>query len=493
MAWAKYLQPLPAIRRRLGTAMPFIYNAGDQPLRGFTIRRGLGRGGFGEVYEAVSDAGKQVAVKLVQRHLNVELRGVRQCLNLKHPNLVSLYDICQAPNGDHWIIMEYVAGETLDHAIARHPGGMPEAEVLAWFHGMATGVAYLHDQGLVHRDLKPANLFNDGGTVKIGDYGLSKFISASRRSGQTDSIGTVHYVAPEMANGRYGMEVDQYALGIIFYEMLTGRVPFDGQSTGEILMKHLTAAPDVALLPEAYRPIVRRLLEKDPQHRFGSVKDLSAAMPSDSSTSLLRAAELGRNVYESSAASAAQTITFVPPRTTEYVPFNADVMKVLMENGIDSVEDIEHVLRAVAEQPTQYWPALVRAIRILVENGMECGQDVGRIVSALGRDAENAGLLDLPKDLITAVRILLENGMERSQDVERVLDAIGRHSHTDLAVRVKVVQHLIENGIERGQEIARILDAMDPSVNVDWLRGLVDDGMDADQIANALARHGARH
>src|SRR5215475_5947705 len=104
--------------------------------------------------------------------------------------------------------MEYVHGETLDAVIARHPEGMPQDEVLAWLKGVCAGVGYLHDHGIVHRDLKPGNIFIDEGTVKIGDYGLAKFISCSRRSGQTESVGTVHYMAPEIANGRYGREID---------------------------------------------------------------------------------------------------------------------------------------------------------------------------------------------------------------------------------------------------------------------------------------------
>ena len=110
-------------------------------------------------------------------------------------------------------------------------------------------MAYLHDHGIVHRDLKPGNIFSDEGTVKIGDYGLAKFISCSRRSGQTESVGTVHYMAPEIANGRYGREIDTYALGIILFEMLTGHVPFEGESIGEVLMKHLTAEPDLTRSP----------------------------------------------------------------------------------------------------------------------------------------------------------------------------------------------------------------------------------------------------
>jgi len=260
-------------------AAKFVYASGSQPLAGYTIKRGVGHGGFGEIYYATSDAGKEVALKLVRRNLDIELRGIQHCLNLKHPNLLSLFDIRQDDRGDTWVVMEYISGGHMEDAIVAHPNGMPADEALAWFHGIAAGVAYLHDRGIVHRDLKPGNIFADEGVVKVGDYGLSKFISCSRRSGQTESVGTVHYMAPEVANGRYGKEIDIYALGIILYEMLTGRVPFEGQSVGEVLMKHLTARPDLAALAEPYRSVVARALEKDPQRRFRSVPEMIAALP----------------------------------------------------------------------------------------------------------------------------------------------------------------------------------------------------------------------
>jgi hypothetical protein len=257
----------------------FTYPSGSRPLEGYTIKRGVGRGGFGEVYFATSDAGKEVALKLIRRNLEVELRGVTQCLNLKHPNLIALFDIRTDEMGDQWVIMEYVSGESLEDVIERHPNGMPLEDALWWMRGMCGGVAYLHDHGIVHRDLKPGNIFFDEGTVKIGDYGLAKFISCSRRSGQTESVGTVHYMAPEIANGRYGREIDTYALGIILFEMLTGRVPFEGESVGEVLMKHLTAEPDLTALDEPYRDIVRRALAKDPQVRVNSVAEIVALLP----------------------------------------------------------------------------------------------------------------------------------------------------------------------------------------------------------------------
>ena len=258
--------------------MRFAYATGSRPLDGFTIKRGIGVGGFGEVYFAVSDAGKEVALKRIQRSMDVEIRGVSQCLNLKHPNLVALYDIKYDEEGRGWVVMEYIRGESLKEVIERNPNGLPEEELRAWFLDVAAGVGALHDHGIVHRDLKPANIFVDQGVVKIGDYGLSKFISCSRRSGQTESVGTFHYMAPEIGKGVYGKEIDVYALGIILFELLTGTVPFDGESSQEIIMKHLTAEPDLSDVPARYRPTIQKALFKDPGRRYATVREMVASL-----------------------------------------------------------------------------------------------------------------------------------------------------------------------------------------------------------------------
>jgi len=258
--------------------MKFFYASGTRPLEGYTLKRGIGRGGFGEVYFATSDAGKEVAVKHIERNLEVELRGVGQCLNLKHPNLIDLYDIRYDEQGDAWVVMEYVAGQSLKDTVDRNPNGLPLDQVNFWFRGIASGVAYLHDHGIVHRDLKPGNIFEDSGFVKIGDYGLSKFISCSRRSGQTESVGTFHYMAPEIGKGVYGKEIDIYALGIVLYEMITGSVPFDGESSQEIIMKHLTAEAELSGVPQPYRAIIQRALQKDPEKRYHSAAEMLAAL-----------------------------------------------------------------------------------------------------------------------------------------------------------------------------------------------------------------------
>ncbi|MDA0834793.1 MAG: serine/threonine-protein kinase [Planctomycetota bacterium] len=257
--------------------MKFTYAPESRPLDGFTIKRAVHRGHFGEVYFAVSDAGKEVALKLLRQDVDVELRGVTQCLNLKHPHLVTIFDIRQDDDGDHWIVMEYVSGQRLDQMIAEYPRGMPMEKVLAWLNGLTEGLTYMHRSGVVHRDLKPANLFWDHGHVKIGDVGLSKIISPSKKSAQTQSVGTVYYMAPEVAHGKYGRTVDVYSLGVMLVEMLTGELPFEGETVAEILFKHLTGEPDLSRCPTPVRSVLARALEKDPDKRIASVDELRSA------------------------------------------------------------------------------------------------------------------------------------------------------------------------------------------------------------------------
>src|SRR5262249_31293808 len=163
-----------------------------------------------------------------------------QCLNLKHPNLIHLYDLRTDDHGRKWVVMEYVLGEPLSRTLDRHPNGLSPQLAKEWFLSLARAVGYLHDKLVVHRDLKPGNIFVEDGQVKVGDFGLCKrMLGSSHRQAQSQGVGTVYYMAPEIDKGQYTKSVDIYACGIILYEMLTGAVPFTGDSPLEILHKHL--------------------------------------------------------------------------------------------------------------------------------------------------------------------------------------------------------------------------------------------------------------
>ncbi len=252
----------------------YQYEYGDRPLEGYTIQRAAGRGGFGEVYYAVSDSGRQVALKVIQSHEQIELRGISQCMNLKSPHLVTVFDVKYNDHGRPFVIMEYVSGPALSDLLKESPGGLGTQKAAFFLREIAKGLSYLHECGIVHRDLKPSNIFYENGYVKIGDYGLTKAISASHHVSHTITVGTVHYMAPEIGAGRYDRSVDIYALGVLLYEMLTGQVPFLGSSPAEILMKHMTAAPPLEHIEEPFRRVIRKALAKDPDERYQTVQQM---------------------------------------------------------------------------------------------------------------------------------------------------------------------------------------------------------------------------
>ena len=254
--------------------MAYTFKHGDRPVDGYTIQRAVGKGGFGEVYYAISDGGREVALKYLRDNPQVELRGVSHCINLKSPHLVAIFDVKKTTDGEYVIIMEYCSGPSLRDILIAEPKGFAPEKAAFFVREIGKGLAYLHDRGIVHRDLKPGNIFYDDGYVKIGDYGLSKFISVSRHSVQTASVGTVHYMAPEIGSGNYSRGIDIYALGVMLYEMLLGTVPFEGSTMAEVLMKHLTAQPELEALPKPFGQVIRKALQKDPNDRYQTVDEM---------------------------------------------------------------------------------------------------------------------------------------------------------------------------------------------------------------------------
>jgi hypothetical protein len=279
----------------------YTFKHGDRPLEGITIQRAVGRGGFGEVYYALTDSGKQVAVKYLRDNQEVELRGVAHVINLKSPHLITIYDVRHNEEDEPFVIMEYVSGPSLRDLLIAEPGGLGPQKAAFFVDGIAKGLSYLHERGIVHRDLKPGNIFYDDGYVKIGDYGLSKHIAVSAHSGNTISVGTVHYMAPEIGSGSYTKSIDIYALGVMLYEMLTGRLPFTGSSMGEVLMRHLSDQPDVSGIPEPFAGVIAKALAKDPNDRYRDVNEMVEALTAET------------EVSESLASFDASVLTQTPP------------------------------------------------------------------------------------------------------------------------------------------------------------------------------------
>jgi hypothetical protein len=196
-------------------------------------------------------------------------------MNLKSPHLVTIFDVRYNDAGRPFVIMEYVSGPSLRDLLDQSRGkGLGPQKAAYFLREIAKGLTYLHDCGIVHRDLKPANIFYEDGYVKIGDYGLSKAIQPGVHSGQTVTVGTVHYMAPEIGDGQYDSSIDIYALGAVLYEMLKGHPPYEGESLGEVLMKHLSGKLDLSGINEPFASTITKAMAKNPADRFETVEEM---------------------------------------------------------------------------------------------------------------------------------------------------------------------------------------------------------------------------
>lgn len=260
------------------------YQNGDSPIQNYIITEPLNRGKFGEVYKAVNKmTGKIVALKLIIRNPQLELHGIKKCINSKHSNLLLVFDVIDVnrdSRGETWVLMEFVDGQSLKQLMQQHPDGLSPHLAYQWYLEMRSAVACLHAQGIIHGDIKPDNIFLDqeSGCTKIGDYGLAR--SAGDVLGTYGVLGSpggyVKYgygycLAPESWNwkrkGRFTPASDYYAVGCVFYWLLTGRPPFLGNTLEETRELHRDQAPDLELVPRKYRSIVADALQKKPEKR----------------------------------------------------------------------------------------------------------------------------------------------------------------------------------------------------------------------------------
>ena len=250
---------------------------------GYKIEKQLGKGGMARVYLALHKGlDRHVAIKVMSKELDNDdtsysdrfISEARIVAKLNHVNIITVFDV-GVHEGHHYIAMELVPGENLDDKIKK---GLGEREALIIMKQIASALDFAHSKHIIHRDIKPENiLFREDGTAILADFGIAKATQSTSKMTATGTvIGTPHYMSPEQAQGQeVGSYSDFYSLGVVFYEMLTGSVPYDADSTIAIVFKHITEpVPPLDAAHAKYQPLLDTLLAKDHKDRYHSGREI---------------------------------------------------------------------------------------------------------------------------------------------------------------------------------------------------------------------------
>ena len=253
----------------------------------YQIIRLIGEGGMANVYlahDTILD--RDVAVKILRGDLAGDEKFVKKfqreaisASSLNHPNIVELYDVGE-DNGQYFIVMEYVDGKTLKSLVKKR-GALTLPEVIDIMLQLTSAIAHAHDSYIIHRDIKPQNvLILDNGMVKITDFGIATALNNHELTETNSVMGSVHYLPPEQANGNGAtVKSDIYSLGILMFELLTGKVPFKGDNAVEIAIKQMkTPIPSVRKydedIPQSVENVILRSCAKNPKNRYDSAREM---------------------------------------------------------------------------------------------------------------------------------------------------------------------------------------------------------------------------
>jgi eukaryotic-like serine/threonine-protein kinase len=264
----------------------------------YALGSAIARGGMATVWRARDEVlARTVAVKILHPHLSDDesflerfRREAYAAARLTHPNIVSIYDTGfdrDEHGGErHYIVMEHCGGGTLSDLAKQAGGKLPAEDVADIGIAICDALEYAHAAGIVHRDIKPANVLrSDGGGIKVGDFGIAKAATEARDITTTGTIlGTVTYLSPEQARGEEpDARSDLYSLGVVLYELLVGRVPFQGESQVATALMHVNQAPKplrsvIPSVPKEIESVVMRALAKDADDRFASAGEMRDAL-----------------------------------------------------------------------------------------------------------------------------------------------------------------------------------------------------------------------
>ena len=264
----------------------------------YEIIRSIGEGGMANVYlgyDTILD--RNVAIKILRGDLSSDEKFVRRfqrealsASSLAHPNIVEMYDVGE-DNGIYYIVMEYVEGKTLKQLLKKR-GSLTLSEAIDIMLQLTDGMAHAHDSYIIHRDLKPQNIMiKDDGQIKITDFGIAMALNATQLTQTNSVMGSVHYLPPEQASGKGStIKSDIYSMGIIFYELLTGSLPFKGDNAVEIALKHMrdplpSVREDNPSIPQSIENIILKATAKNPKNRYDDARqmheDLLTALDDD--------------------------------------------------------------------------------------------------------------------------------------------------------------------------------------------------------------------
>jgi serine/threonine-protein kinase len=331
----------------------------------YRIQRKLGAGGMADVYLAEDqELGRRVAIKILNgRHANDDQfierfrREAKNAAALNHPNIVSIYDRGEAED-TYYIAMEFLDGRTLKELIVSR-GAAPVNVAIEYARQILSALRFAHRHGIVHRDIKPHNVLVDSdGRVKVTDFGIAR-AGTSQMTEAGSIVGTAQYLSPEQARGgEVDPRSDLYSLGVVLYELLTGKTPFDGETPVEIAMKHLSNAPKP---PSKLRPdipreldmVVMRALAKNPDDRYQSADEMEADLERVARGARVSAAtvDTATQVLRRPAAAATEAAT----SATMIAPSPTDRTRVAPPAAL--VEEEELAERGGPERPL--WPWLV--------------------------------------------------------------------------------------------------------------------------------------
>lgn len=383
----------------------FAYHEG-RTFGKYSLESMVGRGGMAEVYKSRHpDLDREVAIKILHPYLTdttdfVERfrREARAAAALRHPNIIQIFDFDVTEDGLYYMVMEFINGQSFADYLQQRSGPLPQAKALDLYQQICSALQVAHEQGIIHRDIKPANIMLDHQERPyIGDFGIAQIVGDTRLTQSGMTSGTPQYMSPEQVTGdAVSPATDIYAMGIMLYRLMTGRLPFEGGNPATVMMNHVTEPPErptvfVPDLSAAIESVILKAIAKEPAERFRDAAALWQAL-----------------------AAAAGSGTAVAIPTTPVKPEAVAAAAASLQETAVTPEAQATVITETSRTPTWVWPiigigalALIAVGFLLARNNQSADTAVNEtavtgeltVADAAATAAANQGVGSSPPDI----------------------------------------------------------------------------------------------